>query len=196
MKCGEKDCIVCKPPRMSEEDFKKLKHLPDPMPGLDDHYLTFEEAFKKLSTSEEHRPSLAQSNRKRKTLPYTPSVQHVRNARMMLQCEECDLWRLIFSKRKLSVSDRAELQATLDDVAYTCGATLDMLDLPEKFSCVAIKEHQCFEPIEKLYYAADFESICVYCATVTEDQNTSHYPMCSDCLKDKEPILKRSKSKN
>ena len=51
----------------------------------------------------------------------------------MLQCEECDLWRLIFSKRKLTVRDKAELQAILDDVAFTCGATLDTLDLPESF---------------------------------------------------------------
>ena len=149
-KCGEHACDICKPPRMSEEDFRRIKHLPDPMPGQDDHYLSFEEAFNKTVTTEQHRPSLSQSKRKTKTLSYSPSVQHVRNAQLMLQCEECDLWRLVFSKRKLTVRDRAELQAILDDVAFTCGATLETLDLPEKFSCVAIREHHCFEPIEKL----------------------------------------------
>ena len=30
------------------------------------------------------------------------TVQHVKNIGVMLQCEECDLWRLLYSKRKLS----------------------------------------------------------------------------------------------
>ncbi len=95
----------------------------------------------------------------------------------------------------MSVRDRAELQAILDDIAYTCGATLETLELPDKFSCVAIREHRCFDPIERLYYAADFEPICIYCAAVTEDQqDLTRYPMCSECLSDKEPICKRNKN--
>ncbi len=65
----------------------------------------------------------------------------------------------------------------------------------DKFRCVVIREHRCFDPIERLYYAADFEPICIYCAAATEDQqDLTHYPMCSECLSDKEPICKRNKN--
>ena len=33
----------------------------------------------------------------RKTLNFPPSIQHARNTSMMLQCEECDKWRLVFA---------------------------------------------------------------------------------------------------
>lgn len=54
------------------------------------------------------------------------TVQHVKNIGVMLQCEECDLWRLLYSKRKLSIRE-TEIQSFLDDIAYTCGATLIFL---------------------------------------------------------------------
>ncbi len=56
-KCGKSDCGVCKPPRLSEDIFKQIHHLPDPTPGIDNHYTPFDEVFGK-PTSEEHRPSL------------------------------------------------------------------------------------------------------------------------------------------
>ena len=190
-KCGKDGCDMCKPVRMSEEDFAKLKHMPDPMVGKDDHYLSFHEAYL-LETTEKDRPSLAKPNKRRSSIPFSPSVQHVKNIEIMLQCEECDLWRLLFSKRKLSVKDRAELQAILDDIAYSCGATLEELDLPEKFSCVYVREHGCFEPIEKLYYSAGFEPVCIYCAEEgVEDGSNDYYPMCSTCMNNKDPIRKR-----
>ena len=37
-KCGSRDCIICKPPRLNDQDFKRLNHLPNPIPGTDDHY--------------------------------------------------------------------------------------------------------------------------------------------------------------
>ena len=52
----------------------------------------------------------------------------------------------------------------IDDISYTCGATLQELDLPDKFSCVYVREHNYFDTIEKLYYSAGFEPICIYCA--------------------------------
>ena len=36
-KCGKDDCEVCKPVWMFEEEFAKLKHLPDPVMGKDNH---------------------------------------------------------------------------------------------------------------------------------------------------------------
>ena len=29
----------------------------------------------------------------------------------------------------------------------------------------ALFEHNCYEPVEKLYYSADLEPICIYCSS-------------------------------
>ena len=34
-----------------------------------------------------------------KTLTYSPSEQHARNTGVLIQCDECNKWRLLFSKR-------------------------------------------------------------------------------------------------
>ena len=53
----------------------------------DGHYKPFQEVFKK-PTTEEHRPSAKKASSKA-TLPFRASIQHVHNAGMMLQCDEC-----------------------------------------------------------------------------------------------------------
>lgn len=78
-----------------------------------------------METSEEHRPSLKKAPKaKAKSLPFYASVQHVKNAQLMLQCEECNMWRLVYSKYKLPVAQRRQLQRLLDDYSYSCGAKL------------------------------------------------------------------------
>ncbi len=42
----------------------------------------------------------------------------------------------MYSKRKLSLQDKTEIQYILDDLAYTCDSALQNPNLPEKFSCV------------------------------------------------------------
>ena len=74
----------------------------------------------------------------------------------------------MFSKRKLSVAARSTLQAILEDVSYTCGASLDHLDLPDSLSSVAIRSHQCGDTIERLYYSVGYEDICIFCATTSD----------------------------
>ncbi len=41
----------------------------------------------------------------------------------------------------------------------------------------------CGNPIEKLYYTAKYEPICIYCATSVQvnPQGEDHYPQCQDC---------------
>ena len=48
------DCNICKPPRLPAEVFRKLSHIPDPVPGADGHYLSFAELFGKADTDEKH----------------------------------------------------------------------------------------------------------------------------------------------
>ena len=55
---------------------------------------------------------------------FSPSVQHFKNTKTMVQCEECNKWRLVFSKRVLKDFQRDELQRLLEETAYTCGLLL------------------------------------------------------------------------
>ena len=50
-------------------------------------------------------------------------------------------------------------------LSYSCGADLqDLVTEFKEYEDVGIKEHVCNDPIEKLYYSAGFEPICIYCA--------------------------------
>ena len=92
------------------ERFKGIHYLPDPVMGSDDHYVPFTDAYG-TNTSENERPS----RRKMKTRTYSSSEQHACNAGILVQCDECDKWRLLFSKRKLSVRERSQLQGIIAD---------------------------------------------------------------------------------
>jgi len=54
---------------------------------------------------------------------------------------------------------------TLEDYTYTCGVKLTDLELPEGINTYS-RDINCGEPIEKLYYAAKYPPICVYCANM------------------------------
>ncbi len=109
---------------MPREAFDLLHYLPDPVPGEEGHYKCFSEVFG-TSTTEEFRPSL-QVKKSKKSLPFTAGIQHVKN---VIQCEECEMWRLVYSKFKLTPGERKSLQKALDEFTYTCGAQLEDLNL-------------------------------------------------------------------
>ncbi len=190
-KCGEPSCTLCKPVRAPRESFDVLNFLPDPIPGKDGHYCPFTKVYG-TTTTERHRPSLQTC--KQKTLPFTASVQHVKNANTMVQCEECEMWRLIYSKYKLTPSERQTLNQALDEYTYTCGGQIAELEFDGRFSqdIVAIRKTQCYEPLEKLYYSVgDYESICIYCCKNKDLSSKENcYPQCSACSK-RDPIKKR-----
>ncbi|CAB4438909.1 unnamed protein product, partial [Rhizophagus irregularis] len=64
-KCGESTCTICRLPRCLPEDFEQLHRLPDPVPGDDLHYKSFEELYGK-QTTEDHRPSLKNVKKQKK----------------------------------------------------------------------------------------------------------------------------------
>ena len=190
-KCGEESCTMCKPVRMPLDVFKSISYLPDPVPGEDGHYLPFSEVYG-TNTTEQHRPSLQAKRGKQKTLPFAASIQHVKNVDILVQCEECQMWRLLYSKHKLTSTNKKALQQALDGVTYTCGAQIGDLELGEKFADVYARQIRCYEPVEKLYYSAGkYEPICIYCSS---DENLvlkqDQYPQCANCA-GKHPILKR-----
>jgi hypothetical protein len=187
LKCGSSTCYLCKPIRLSEDVFKQLRHLPHPTPGDDGHYLPFSEVFG-LTTSEEHRPSFKKkkevqkkSNHQKNSLPFYGSVQHVKNSQLMVQCDECSMWRLIFAKHKLTKDQRSELQFILHDNVYTCGSKLQDLELRDEFQEVEVRDHACYDVIEKLYYSANYDPICIYCGKDEPFSSPSYYPLCIDC---------------
>jgi len=64
----------------------------NPAPGADDHYKRFEEVCGENPT-DKHRPSI---QLKQQSLSFSPSQQHVKNVGLLVQCEECEKWRLLF----------------------------------------------------------------------------------------------------
>ena len=46
-KCGENDCSICTPVCLPEDVFHDLKPLPDPVPCIDGHYLSFTDSYGK-----------------------------------------------------------------------------------------------------------------------------------------------------
>jgi hypothetical protein len=128
-KCGEPTCTICRPLRCSPEDFEQLHHLPDPVPGEDLHYKSFEELYG-TQTTEDHRPSLKDAKVKKKnkmattkkhSMPFCPSAIRAKNAGVIVNCVECEKPRLLFSAKKLSENDKAMLQMFLETIFYTCG---------------------------------------------------------------------------
>ena len=110
----------------------------------------------------------------------------------MVQCEECQMWRLIYSKYKLTKVERETLQNTLDNVVYTCGAQLQDLGLSDRLREVYARDISCYEPIERLYYSVGtYQPICIHCASEEAlNEEDDCYPQCSECS-EKEPIKKR-----
>ena len=121
----------------------------DPMPGDNGHYKAFKDLLG-TKTDGTHQPSLQKASKRTKTLPFSASVQHVKNADTMLQCDECGMWRLLYCRFKLSKKEQANLQTALQDVSFTCGAQLQNLELPGRLNEVYTRKISCEQPMEKL----------------------------------------------
>ena len=110
------------------EDFEQLHRLPDPVPGEDMHYKSFEDLYG-TQTTEDHRPSLKNAKSKGKmkitrakhTMPFCPSAARAKNVGITVSCVECEKPRLLFSAKKLAEKDKTILQGFLDTIFYTCG---------------------------------------------------------------------------
>jgi len=126
-KCGDTSCTICKPPCLPVEKFALLNHLPDPVMASDGHYKKFSDVFG-TNTTEEQRPSLQKIMKKR--LPFYPSVQHVNDVKTMLMCDECGMWRLVYATKKLKAPEVRKLRMALDDLSFSCGASLQEAEIP------------------------------------------------------------------
>ena len=106
---------------------------------------------------------------------------------MVIQCEECQMWRVIYSKYKLRAHEKITLQKALKGMSYTCGSMLEDLQLSGKLANVYIQDLKCYDPMEKLYYSSGCnDQVCYYCST-TDNLLTieESYPMCTSCKQSK-----------
>ena len=189
LKCGEEACEQCRSVHLHREAFDRIKHFPFPVPGEDWHYkkkisdVLRRDICSEVKKNEEFRPSQKKVIKtKVKTRPFYASVQYIKNSQLMVQCEECKMWRLVFSKYiQAQSSTLQKLQRVISDYSYTCGAKLDDLNLGEELKDIKVKDHSCEDSIEKLYYSASFEPICVYCAVDQSYSSQEHYPQCEAC---------------
>ena len=99
-KCGSRDCIICKPPRLNNQDFKCLNHLPNPIPGTDDNYKEFRELFGTVTT-ESAMPSLKISKVHGHKIPFNPVKHHTSNTGLITDCNECSKPQLVYTAKRL-----------------------------------------------------------------------------------------------
>ena len=198
-KCGKDSCTICKAPRLPAELFNEIHHLPDPEPSRPDHYKPFDDVYGQ-KTSEKHRPSLVQRNQSNHGMPFSPSAQCAKNVGIVVQCQDCDKWRCLYSKKKISRKLHGKVESALEDLSYTCGSVFSDLEDEEMrgvFDSVFVKASlDCSQPTEKPWYAAGFEDICFFCG-VEDDLNTNpeSYPLCEECKKTRKPEKRSSRKK-
>ena len=155
----------------------------------DGHYKSFDEVFGE-TTSEKDRPSAI---KKTEAGSHCFTPKNVKNADMTLQCEECELWRLVYSETKLTKQQNKSLEEALADSVFTCGSALEDLQV-EGFNNVYIRPLNCYDHIEKQYYSAGYTPICVYCGEdcpLYHSSSTNHPSgMKQQECNNKEPIKK------
>ena len=144
-----------------------LQVLPDPVPGEDGHHKSLDDLLGR-ETDESQRSSLQKTPKRRKTLPLSASIQHVKNVDLMLQCDQCAMWTILYSKVKLKKKERTDLQVAIEDISFTCGAPLQDFQLPGRLAEVYTREFLCGELMDKLYYTAEYSPICIYCADTVD----------------------------
>lgn len=93
-----------------------------------------------------------------------PVVSHWRMSRMsrMLQCEERELWRLIYNETKLSQDQRSSLPEALADCVFTCGSSIEDFKVGGIVN-VYTGPLNCYDLVEKRHYSTGYTPICIYC---------------------------------
>jgi hypothetical protein len=138
---------------------------------------------------------------------FKPSAQYCKNVSTLIQCGECNKWRVIYSKSKLTLQESEELTRFLDEIQYTCGDTFydiasdDTNDsMKNLFSTVKINNTlTCNSPIEIPYYSSGLfkEALCFNCGVECEGHNNfgEYFPYCEDCDMPDENKKRKGKEK-
>ena len=129
-----------------EEVWKSSTVMPDPGEGEEGHYKPFMEVYG-TSTTEQYVPSMMRKTQWKKTLAFASNLRHVKHVDMMLQCNECDSWRLLYSENKLSYQEWNG--KTLKRQLLTTASQLQVV-LPSKLSDCILFLAVCTESDRKL----------------------------------------------
>ncbi|KAK3106924.1 hypothetical protein FSP39_003134, partial [Pinctada imbricata] len=193
-KCGLDSCFYCvmNPPRLSEETFRTLHWLPDPVAEDDGSaYKTFDDLYG-TETTDKDRPSLKEHCSPTERDKKLKGIHTAASARAVIICSECGKRRVVYSKKRLAREELRALDVIQEQLVYTCGSQL----FPGQYAeTIVVKEGQnCQSPIETTYYSSvtvQFEEICFFCGdtdiyTVQDIQDLkAQYsivrPICSGC---------------
>ena len=95
------------------------------------------------------------------------------------------------SPRRLSSAARQQLATTLESLTFTCSASLLDLELPAYLSNVCVRDLQCYDQVEKLYYSMNYDPICIHCSSEDNLQTAEgYYPQYREC-NEKERVPKQ-----
>ncbi|GES84620.1 hypothetical protein GLOIN_2v1782174 [Rhizophagus clarus] len=132
-----------RPLKSDEVDFFQVHSLPDPIPTIDKtSYKEFSEIYGTITT-EQHRPSLKhqQKDKQINKMGFSPNAQFAKNVGVVVECYECNRWRVLYSKTKLNSIEISNL------VSLTCNS---LMEIP--------------------YYSSGlFEDICFQCGKIPEE---------------------------
>ena len=154
-------CEWCILPRLPPEVFSGLYLLPDLTPKWGKY-----EEFHTLygsQTNESYRPWLAEAECKSDGVPCPPSAQHARSTGLVIQCDKCRKWWLLYSRKKIVKAQRDELQEIVEMLSYSCGCRLqDIQDTSTEVNQeVFVKATlSCTSPIEVPYCSPNYKDIC------------------------------------
>lgn len=187
-KCGNSDCDICNPPRLSEEMFQTLNFFPGPVPlPQSDHYSDFVDVWGKTPT-EEHRPTLKAHKAEQKP-PFTLTKE---NCRSFITCSECLKPRLVHSRRALKPDQEQVFQRVIENTDFVCGQPL--FPSEHELHDVVVSQVPCSADISVLYYSVKQtvgqRNVCYHCGSKDDteippallESYKSVHPVCAVCL--------------
>ena len=184
-------CTVRESPRLPQTEFSRLNFFPDPMKKpASDSYLSFEEVWGK-ETSEKDRPSCTPP-KKPKEKPKKPFRMTAETVCDYVVCMECLKPRCVYSSKRLTHAQYAQLQCYKEEFLYSCGGSI----IPEESSlatlCCTELISGCHENITPNYYASRLTNppCCYVCGAfgdlcpVLDEMKHSYqsvHPVCNEC---------------
>ena len=171
-------------PKLDPSVCEILHHLPDPMPdetneGQYINYKPFAVVYGS-ETTEKHVPSMNEILRKSHGIPFSPVVQHAKNTGITISCASCGKPRVVYSKQKLL--NKRKFKNKTCDLIFTCGTTVAEL-VPELTTLFIRPNHECYIPVEALYYSAGYQNCCCHCGRTERLFVTKEaYPICKGCV--------------
>ena len=195
-KCGFDSCLWCQNLDFQMKYFKLSTIYPTLYPMVRNTWILNHSMGLTYLKSFNLEASLSQFEQKSHGMPFSPSAQYAKNVGVVLQCDECRKWRVIYSKTVLSAEQKDELKLV---IAYTCGSRLQEIEgsVTGLLDKVYVKANlTCLSPIEIPYYSAKYENIIIFnlryhCGTTEELViSESNYLMCSSCIQENKEMNK------